>query len=270
MSRLLIFLFLISCKSIFGQTITGVLSNSKSKTPVEYANIGIVGKNVGTVTGINGTFTIYVDSKYNNDSLLVSIIGYKPRYVKVADLRVSNYNKLYINEVPYEIAEVVVKPKVFKQQTLGLTTKNKKIAAGFNDNFLGYECGMLMKVKKSAVLKKVNLNFSSSSYDTIFYRLNIYKVKGKMDFENILKEPVYIEISKEAVKDEIQIDLQSKNIQVHGNFMVTLEHVKNLGEGHLYFCAGLGGRTYSRKTSHGAWETVPIGISISVVADVEK
>jgi hypothetical protein len=75
---------------------------------------------------------------------------------------------------------------------------------------------------------------------------------------------------KELVKDEIQIDLQPKNIVLEGDFLVTLEHVKDLGDGYLNFCAGLTDKTFFRKTSQGKWESVPFGISISVIADVEK
>ena len=91
-----------------------------------------------------------------------------------------------------------------------------------------------------------------------------------MDFENILREPIYIKMPKETVKDEIQMDLQSRNIVIEGDFLITLEHVKNLGNGYLYFCAGLIDKTYYRKTSQGKWETASGGISISVIADVEK
>lgn len=270
MNRFLIFIFLISCNTIFGQVITGTLINADGKQPIEFANIGIVGKDVGTVTNLNGRFHFFVDSKYDNDTILFSIIGYNPLLIKIADLRKNINNEVLLKEKTYEMAEVVVKPKIFKQKTLGVTTKFKKIVAGFKDNLLGYECGILMKVKKTAFIKKVNINISGCSYDTIFYRLNIYKVRGKMDFENILKEPIYIKMPKESVKDGFQIDLQSKNIVVEGDFLITLEHVKDLGKGYLHFCAGLTDKTYYRKTSQGNWKTIPVGISISVIADVEK
>lgn len=270
MNRLLIFIFLISCNTIFGQNITGVLINAGSKQPIEFANVGIIGKNVGTVTDLNGRFKLLVDSKYDNDTILFSIIGYKPLLLKISDLRKDAANEIFLEERAYEIPEVVVKPRIFKQQTLGVTTKSKKITAGFKDNSLGYECGILMKVKKTAFIKKVNINISYCSFDTIFYRLNIYKVHGKMNFENILKEPIYLKMPKKSVKDEIQIDLQSKNIVVDGDFLITLEHVKDLGNGYLYICAGLTDKTYYRKTSQGKWGTAPVGISISVSADVEK
>jgi hypothetical protein len=270
MNRFLIFIFLISCETIFGQNITGIVINADSKQPIEFANIGIIGKNVGTVTDLNGKFKLMVDSKYDNDTILFSIIGYNPHLIKISDLRKNVENEVFLQERVYDIAEVVVKPKIFKQRTLGVTTKFKKISAGFKDNILGYECGILMKVKKTAFIKKVNINISYCSYDTIFYRLNIYKVHRKMNFENILREPIYLKMPKESVKDEIQIDLQSKNIVVEGDFLITLEHVKDLGNGYLQFCAGLTDKTYYRKTSQGKWETAPVGISISVIADVEK
>lgn len=270
MSKFFIIIFLFIYNTILGQTITGILKNAYNQEPIEFANIGIDGENTGTVTDVNGRFNLFVDSKYDNDTMLFSVIGYKPLLIKIADLRKKNENVIFLEEKVYELAEVIIRPKIFKQRTLGVTTKFKNVSAGFKDNLLGYECGILMKVKKRAFIKKVNINISKSSYDTIFYRLNIYKVKGIMDFENILREPIYIKMPQDSVKDEIQVDLQSKNILVEGDFLVTLEHVKDLGDGFLNFCAGLTDKTYYRKTSQGKWETVPIGISISAIADVEK
>lgn len=96
----------------------------------------------------------------------------------------------------------------------------RRISAGFKDNILGYECGILMNVKKSAFLKKVNINISNCSYDTIFYRVNIYKVRGKMDFENILREPIYLKMPRESVREGVVIDLASKNIVVDSDSLI--------------------------------------------------
>jgi len=265
-----VLIFVLNCNILFGQDISGVVINEKSKLPIEYVNIGIARKNIGTVSDYNGKYNLSIDPQFDDDTLLFSCIGYLPISVKIADLKKGNYKNILLKEKVYEIREVVVRPKIFKQQTLGVTTHFKNIAAGFDKNLLGYELGVLMKVKKTAVIKRVNINISVCTYDSIFYRLNIYKVQGKMNFENILSNPIYIHMAKDKVKEEIQVDLQSQNIVVGGDFLVTLENVKDLGEGRLYFCAGLLDKTYYRKTSQGKWETAPVGISISVDADVEK
>ena len=254
----------------FSQTLSGVVFNVEANQPLEFVNIGIAGKNIGTVSEANGKFTFQVSSVFDSDSVLFSKIGFKPVKIKVLDLKKNSQNKIFMEQKVYELKEIVIKPKIIEERILGVDTKARKLTSGFKDNLLGYECGVLMKVKKSAYIKKVNFNIASCSYDTVFYRLNIYSVISKDNFVNILKEPVYIKISKELLKDEVQIDLQEKNIIVDGDFLVTLEHIKDLGSGSLNFCARLMEKTYFRTTSQGEWKTLPIGISISVLADIEK
>jgi len=153
---------------------------------------------------------------------------------------------------------------------LGVSTKRKFVQAGFSENNLGYEIGVLMKVRKSAIIERVIINVARCCYDTLFYRVNIYRRDGKRMFENILEEPIYIELPKDMVAEEVVIDLERYNLVVQGDFLVSLEHVKDLGPGVLYFCASMGSRSYYRKTSQGKWESAPVGISISVEAKVEK
>jgi len=270
MNKFLIFIFIICCNTLIAQHITGIVINAETKQPLQYVNIGIIGENVGTVSGLNGSYNFKVGPEYDNDTVLFSIIGFSPKLIKISDLKKSTDNVVALNEKVYAMAEVVVRPKKIKRKILGVTTKYKSISAGFNDNILGYECGIIMKVRKTAFIKKVRINISNCTYDTIFYRLNIYKVHGKMNFENILNEPIYLKMPKNMVHDEIEIDLQSKNIVIKGDFLITLEHVKDLGPGNLHFCAGLSNKTYYRKTSQGKWETAPVGVSISVIADIEK
>ena len=256
--------------SLHGQNeISGIVLNTTSKQPVEYVNIGIVGKNVGTVADENGKFSLLIESQYQNDSLLFSCIGYEAYSVKISDIKPNEV--INLQEKSYLLAEVVVKPRVFKERVLGITSKSKLMSVGFAKNSLGYECGLLIKVKKTAVIKKVNVNIAVCRYDSIFYRLNVYEVNGENDFENILREPIYVSASKEEIlKDGLQIDLEAKNIVVNGDFVITLEQVRDLGDSSIWFCTSMKQKTYFRDTSQGSWETIPIGISLSVVADVEK
>lgn len=269
MKKALFFLVFVCCKASYGQSIVGNIVSQSSKRPVEYVNVGINGKNIGTVSDINGNFKIDIDSQLDEDSLLFSSIGYVPKFIKIKELRNANI-EVALKEKVYEIKPVVVKPRIYKQKTLGVKTRFKKIAAGFKDNLLGYEMGIIMKVKKSARIKSVNLNLSVCAYDSLFYRLNIYKVTGPLMFENILESPIYLNLAKDEVKETVRVNLEKYNLVMEGDFLVTIEHVKDLGDGRLYFCAGLKEKTYYRKTSQGEWKTAPVGISISVDADVEK
>ncbi|MCL2098167.1 MAG: carboxypeptidase-like regulatory domain-containing protein [Bacteroidales bacterium] len=262
--------FILTFSVLQGQNrISGSVLNAESNLLIEYVNIGIVGRNIGTVSDKNGQFNLLVESQYLNDSLLFSCIGYESFSVKISDITENAIIRL--KEKSFLLNEVVVKPSKFKEKRLGINTKSGFMSTGFQDNNLGYECGLLMKNKKRAVIKSVNVNISSCTYDTLFYRLNIYEVKENDSFKNILTEPIYVTASKEDVLNgSLQIDLTEQNIVVNGNFLVTLEHVRDLGRGGLWFPASLKQKTYYRKTSQGKWETGPIGISLSVIANVEQ
>ncbi len=261
------FLFLNGILS--AQKISGTIFNSKGES-LEFVNIGVRGKNMGTVSDQNGNYQLLLDNADDADSVRISCIGYHPVNISVSELRTPPNRDFYLKQRFFELAEIRISPKEYKNKILGVTTSSKMIQGGFSDNMLGYECGVLMKIKKSAVLETVNFNISACSFDSVFYRLNIYRQLGKNDFENILKTPIYLQLPESSLNETIRIDLKPYHIYVEGNTLISLEHIKDLGEGQLLFCAGFGNKTYHRKTSQGSWETVPIGLSISVEAKVEK
>lgn len=268
-------LILINCLlicgiAVYGAEISGIVLNAQNRKPVEFVNVGITAKGIGTVSGIDGRFRLPADSALANDTVRFSMIGYNDFQIPVAGLTGVSGNEILLTEKVYDLTEVVVRPKIFKEKTLGVTTRFKQFSAGFKDNILGYECGILMEVKKTAFIKSVNINIAQCTYDSICFRLNIYKAAADSDFVNILRDPIYIRMPKSEGRDGINIDLQSENIVVNGNFLVTLEHIRDLGPGNLNFCASLSEQTWLRKTSQGKWVTAPVGVSISVIADVEK
>jgi hypothetical protein len=256
--------------TLYGQTISGTVFKTNSDMPIEYVHIGIVGKNIGTVSDQNGNYVLQVKPEHYNDSILFSCIGYDSFSVKVSDLMESENGNVSLDERFYHLTEVIVRPKRIRQKTLGITVRNRRAYSCFGDSIFGRELGVLMKNKGRAFLKEVNLNISTCTYDTVFYRINIYKAHGKMRFENILANPVYFASSKEEVKDRITVDLSPLNLVVDGNFLVSIENVKNLGTGSLCYHACTFYRSYLRSTSQGEWKTIPAGLSLSVKVDIEK
>jgi len=76
----------IHCHTAFSQIISGIVISEKSRVPVEYVNIGIPGKGVGTVSDETGKYTLLIVPEYKDDSLLLSCIGYEPYALKISDL----------------------------------------------------------------------------------------------------------------------------------------------------------------------------------------
>jgi len=255
----------------FAQTYSGQIFNEK-KEPLGYVNIGIVGKDIGTVSDANGYYSINIDPQFDNDSIRFSFTGYSPVSIKVADFKKQSH---LINLKPqvFNLNEVVIKPIRIKRKILGNKFK-VYFQAGFRDNNNGYEMGVLLKIKKRAILHKVSIKVANCSYDSVCVRLNIYKKTGKKDFVNVLQEPIYF--SWKAPKGSFTLNAnlsESKwgNIVVEGNTLVTMEFIKDLGKGHLYLASGMIGATsYCRKTSQGKWKSLPVKLGISVDTEVEK
>ncbi len=265
-------IFSLFTPSLFSQkTIIGTVLNREDRKAIEYVNIGIRGKEIGTVSNLKGEFSLQIPANNQNDTLTFSCIGFEPLHIKIADLSDNKKQDFLLKEKVTNLNELVVKPKRFKTKRLGVTTKNKQIRAGFEQNNLGYEAGILMKNKKSAYLKKIILNVAYCGYDSVFYRVNIYEENGKMNFENILEKPIYFSFTKSDLSkgSTISLNLENYNIVTNGNFLVTVELVKDLGEGGLWFPMTLLSKTYYRKTSQGKWTISPVGMALSVIADVE-
>lgn len=69
------------------RTITGVIVDANDGTPVIGATIKLKGKTIGTISGLDGDFSLEVTSK---DALEISFVGYKTKIVPVGELGVFN------------------------------------------------------------------------------------------------------------------------------------------------------------------------------------
>lgn len=264
-------ILLLAASATQAQTLKGTVTNADTKQPIQYVNIGVPGGNTGTVSDENGQYELQIPDSLNQKTIRFSCIGYEPYIQTVSEFKSLASQNISLNEKVTQLSEVLVLPKKIVEKTLGIKTSLRNIAAGFKENKLGYELGIMMKTNKTMTLKTIHINFSHTTYDSIFYRLNVYEEIGKMQFENILTKPYYISIALADIKETIAIDISHLRITSNKNLLVTLEHVRNLGEkGYLYFCAAPGKKTYYRKTSQGDWESARVGISISADVLMEK
>lgn len=259
------FFFLLFITNLLAQTYTSIIADELTKQPIAYANVGILGKNIGTVSNDNGWFTI--EAKNLNDTLKISFIGYASLVNTFQILQTTD--TIYLSKTIVDLKEIVIKPQNLKTKIFGVTAKNLSISVGFSEGNFGGEIGVLMKNKHKAYLQKLYLNFSST-YDSLFYRINIYQQGNRNEFINILTVPIYFKIPAGTATNPLIIDLAAYNISVEGKFLVTMEFIKDLGEGHLFFNAALFKKSFARETSQSEWETIPIGISMSVEALVRK
>lgn len=236
---------------------------------VAYVNIGIPGKNVGTVSNEQGHFELRLTDNQLSDTLLFSCIGYETVRVPANLLRELEMPVTLTPKVA-ELKQVQVEASKLKEKYFGIFTESPVVQAGFNDNILGKECGVPMFTKHPALLDQVQINFGKCTYDSVFFRLNVYQKSDSGRYENILREPLVYAYSKLEINETLAIDLRAYNIEVRGDFMISVEYMRDLGPGTLYFKSKLNKSSYVRATSQAEWVKMPIAVSIGVFALVGR
>jgi hypothetical protein len=266
------------------QTISGKISEGTTGKPVPFANIGVIGGNLGTASDILGLFSIDVTRANSSDTLRVSCIGYEHASFGITALRdlAKTNGEVTIELVPrtYDLLEVTVKPVKTRIYILGNhCDPESAYGNSFNSRQLGTEIGVAMELPRGrykAWLKSFRFYVGEFSYDGAFpVRMNIYTFKDSKPDENILHEPVFIEIDGNG---EYLIDLEQYNLVVTSDFFVSLEYyrVMDLSKGNLVFCAvhtrnPAKGNGYFRFVSQGAWRReFAANLGFSVVAECAK
>ncbi len=111
-----LFLCSVFATSAYSQskTITGIVYDEKGETIIG-ANVGVKGKTTGTITDVNGNFSLYV---VPDDILVVSYIGYNTEEIKVST---NNFFEVPLTINALNLEEVVV---------VGYGTVNKRSFTG--------------------------------------------------------------------------------------------------------------------------------------------
>lgn len=267
---ILIVVYLITFENLHSQIISGTIIDAKTKKEIAYANVGIVGEGIGTVTNTNGRFSLNIAKEYKDSRLRISTLGYKSQ-----DFNISNFNKIdkgntviLLEEEFEELREITLNSKKykFKEKILGNKTTSKFFTARFKSDILGNELGTIIRLKRSPTyIEKFNVSIANNDYDNLKFRLNFYSVKKGLPHKNISQESIIV--TTDIKKGVLSIDLKDYNIVMTNDFFVSLEWIEDLGRKDLSFSAGLFGNSLvTRKASQGNWKkTKGINVGFNVL-----
>ncbi|MDO9000296.1 MAG: carboxypeptidase-like regulatory domain-containing protein [Bacteroidota bacterium] len=249
--------------SVFSQkNCKGTLLDSLTLQPIEFANVGIVGKGFGTVSNENGEFNFVVPDSLVNEPIKISIIGYKPKTLFLN--KINELGKIKLAQTTTILNEVSVTAKKTKIKILGNETKTTGITAGFTKNTLGAELAIKLNIKHPKThLRKFYINIANNSIEKPIFRFNVYdKDEHGLPKDNILNQSVIIEFKEKT--GLIELDLTPYNLYVDDDVFISLEWIKDLGDVKgLFFSSKLvGSPTYFRQASQDKWAKIPIGVGL--------
>ncbi|WP_139125790.1 carboxypeptidase-like regulatory domain-containing protein [Arcticibacter eurypsychrophilus] len=206
----------------------GTVFDSYTGKPLPYVNIGTLEAEIGTVTNESGQFEIRITDASVNDSLRISMIGYKSQVYKINELlALKDGVTIKLAKDINQLKEVLVTSKKLRKKVLGNKTTSKFLSTPFN-NLLGTEMGIKIPVRTQPVfVDAFNFHISYNRLSTrVWFRLNIYDMKNGRPFQNILSQNILIPVAAKQT-GLISVDLKPYDISLADDVIVTLEWIKN-------------------------------------------
>jgi hypothetical protein len=248
----------------FAQSHQGRIIDRETGIGIPYVNIGLLKKGDGITSDRNGYFKFDPGKTVPGDSISFSCIGYKALVINAFDLNKDTNKIIYLDKHP--ATDKVVQPLTgkFRIKEYGHTTESSLITMLFWD-VPAAEHGTIISFKKPVVLQTIIANMAKMDTDSIYCRINIYKVTGKMQFENILTKPLYYIASKKEFNEQLVLDVSGENIAVQGDYLFSIQNLFMENKSRNIALKGsMTGHTYSRFNPNDTWEKSPFGLAIWV------
>ena len=252
----------------FAQTVfSGKVLDASTKEPIPFVNVGIVGKNKGTVTDDQGRFSLELPNELDNDTLRMSIIGYATRSWQVGQLKTHLQDSIITLEpADHQLKQVEVHSKRMRKKVLGNKSTSEMFTGSFTTDELGNEVGVKIDVGKGPVyLQSFKFSIASNQcYDAVL-RVNIYNIKEELPDSNLLPANVVVSIPKK--RGVIEVDLQPYQLVMSEDFIISVEYIKPCPSRSMNFSAAFLGTIYSRTTSQGQWYSLKgfdLGFNVEV------
>ena len=269
---LFLFAFLLCIPVLNAQYILqGRIIDALTKEPLPFVNIGVLKKELGTVSNEDGFFFLEVPDVFAKETLRFSMIGFDERDFQVADLEaiLLSDNTLVLAEQTTFLEEVVLTAeKKWDTRVSGNATTSKLLITGFTSNQLGNEIALFVKVKKTpAYIEGIQFSVVENIYPEVRFRVNVYSSEYRFPDGNILKENIFVTLKQS--EGIISVDLKEYDILVDDDVFISLEWIdEDLGSEGLWFSAGVFGKSiYARSTSQAEWKKqrgLSLGMSVTL------
>lgn len=230
MKYLLLFLT-ITGSLLAQQKISGVIFDKTTNKPISFVSIGIVGKQVGTLSDESGVFELTLAEDQKKDTLKVYAIGYKPQVFYATDLIKEVNKKISLEALPTQLAEVVVKSKKIKYKTLGTTKYSKNNCSGFvknTNNWKGSESALKINNKdgRQVLMETFSFYIIQNKYaDSLTFRLMFYEAADtKWQYPStrpFMKKPIIFKVGQK--QGEFVLNIKDYGVYTSKDFYVSLE-----------------------------------------------
>ncbi len=249
------------------QSIKGMVVEPVTGQAIPFVNIGIIGKNVGTVSELDGTFELKIApiEAFQRDSLRFSVVGYESATFAVKDWRAIP-ERVNLAKTAFELPTVTVRPKKTKPFNVGNTGATNQVMLGFSSTLPGTEIACLIPKQtepiflRSAHFKIANITRS----DNARFRIHVYAEEGGLPGRELLPESVIAVFKKN--RGTLTVDMSPYNLVLSEAFFIALELLGSSEASGVLFAGTLWKKPppyFMRFTSQSNWEKTEVPVKMS-------
>lgn len=212
----------------------------QNRQPLAYVNIGVVGTRIGTVTDVDGTFTLFLDETITpSDTIRFSMVGFGHRDFRYENLKGYCEGEpldVTLKEQPIVLQEAIIKPQFDNLDKIGMTKVDTKRSVNFSISALpaqnlGAEIGRHFRVKgRPTFIENVRFFLKYNDFEETRFRVNVYAIDQGKPGAHLLNKSVI----KEVVDQQtgwIEVNLAPYNIISAQDVIVTVEWVYHSDKG---------------------------------------
>ncbi|MEP7128555.1 MAG: alpha/beta hydrolase-fold protein [Chitinophagales bacterium] len=259
---LLLFILLQQPSALCQTLLSGTVIDSESKTTLPFVNIGIKHKNIGTTSQQDGSFSINIPLKNQDDTLTFSLVGYDDLRMPVKEIISSQQKYFPLRIKTITLNNITISANRLVEKNFGIEKNNALIH--FTDGSTNqkdiFEIAQLIKLDTSlSKITSVNLFIDEPGNEPVTFRINFYAFDGTMPGNKIIEKNIVQ--TQEMKAGWLKFDLSEENIYLKGNFIVSIEFIPsaNPNKTPVYYEIKLGGgaKSFVRTSSQGTWSIPP-------------
>lgn len=231
--------FLLAVISVSAQiSIHGRVVHRKTKESIPYANIGVAGSSIGTLSNTDGSFSVIIPKNLISDTLQVSALGFSRKIIPIVSLSGRKDVTIYLTEKAVVLSSITVSARKDKYKTFELGNRTVKGGVLETDTtYAGRSMALLIDNKEMkngftfpAYIQKARLKILKNNLASFKFRIRLNAldtITGKPG-EDLLQQSIVIESSMRS--GWLEFDLSGLNYQVTSPFFITFEQITDLAD----------------------------------------
>lgn len=256
------------------QTLRGQVSEVINGEPLPHVNIGVKGKNAGTISQSDGSFLLTIpELLLIKDSLTFSAPGYRKKSFFIPSLSKGEELEVFLQPMPIPVKENRLYRRKRKEKTIGAKHPAlllHGIASSRQGDIL--EIAQLIKVgRKPVQLLQARLYLNSTNQDSSTFRVKVYASEEGQPGALLMSKNILLK--QKAEKGWIKAELKADEVVMKEDFFISFEFIPGGPEATISLVYGgqIGkGRGFSRSSSLGEWEKAPCNYAVQAIVAVQR